>query len=319
LSPDALVCNQCHALTYGDDLEVLSAWAKSYEEKDQLQQAREQWEKALPLLPPDSTQAKWVSDKIRKLEVEANVRKIVKESPDKTPAWVKKLGPLAPIAVALAKGKSLLVIFKLKFLLSLVTFLGFYWALFGPKFGIGFAVLILIHEMGHYIDVKRRGLPVDMPVFLPGFGAYVKWQALGVSKTTRAAISLAGPLAGLLSAGACVLLWWHTGNQLWAALARTGAWLNVLNLIPIWVLDGGQAMLALNKIERILLLTLCLVLWLVVGEGVFFLVAAAACWRLFTRDIPAEPSHSITAYFAVVAASLAFVLWLVPGNGAGNF
>jgi len=43
----------------------------------------------------------------------------------------------------------------------------FYWALYGMKFGIGFAVLILVHEMGHFIDIKRRGLPADMPVFLP--------------------------------------------------------------------------------------------------------------------------------------------------------
>ena len=59
------------------------------------------------------------------------------------------------------------------------------------KFGIGFAALILIHEMGHFIDIKRRGLPAEMPVFLPGLGAYVRWQAMGVPLETRAAISLA--------------------------------------------------------------------------------------------------------------------------------
>jgi len=42
------------------------------------------------------------------------------------------------------------------------------------------------------------------------------------------------------SLAVCVLLWWKTGNGLWAALARAGAWLNVLNLIPVWLLDGGQ-------------------------------------------------------------------------------
>ncbi len=69
--------------------------------------------------------------------------------------------------------------------------------------------------------------------------------------------------------------------------ARAGAWLNVLNLIPIWLLDGGQAMLALDKIERGVVLTVCLALWMLLGENVFALVAGGACWRLFTKDVPA--------------------------------
>jgi hypothetical protein len=44
-------------------------------------------------------------------------------------------GPLAPIAVLLAKSKFLLTLFKLKSLLSLATFVAFYWSVYGPKFG----------------------------------------------------------------------------------------------------------------------------------------------------------------------------------------
>ena len=96
-------------------------------------------------------------------------------------SWLRLLGPLAPLAILLVKGKFLLALFKLKFLLSFGTFIAFYWALFGLKFGVGFALLILVHEMGHFVAIKRRGLPADMPVFLPGFGAYVRWTALGVT------------------------------------------------------------------------------------------------------------------------------------------
>jgi Zn-dependent protease len=232
---------------------------------------------------------------------------------------VNKLGPLAPIALVLVKGKTLfLTIFKLKFLLSLGAFMAFYWTLYGAKFGIGFAALILIHEMGHFVDIKRRGLPAEMPVFLPGLGAYVRWQALGVSGQARAAISLAGPLAGWIASVACALVWWKTGNSLWAALARAGAWLNVLNLIPVWILDGGQAVLVLDKTERIALVTTCVALSFVLGESIFFLVAAGAAWRLFTKDIPAQPNRAITAYFIGVLASLGLIMWLMPGQGFGN-
>src|ERR1700730_113988 len=113
--------------------------------------------------------------------------------------------------------------------LSFLAFVVIYSAASGVKFGIGFAVLILIHEMGHFVDIKRRGLPADMPVFLPGLGAYVRWQALGVPLETRAAVSLAGPLAGFLASLACAGLWWQTGHPFWAALARVGALLHLLN------------------------------------------------------------------------------------------
>jgi Zn-dependent protease len=144
-------------------------------------------------------------------------------------------------------------LFKLKFLLSLGPFVALYWTLYGAKFGVGFAILILVHEMGHFIDIKRRGLPADMPVFLPGLGAYVRWDAIGVSIRTRSFVSLAGPLAGCVGAAACALIWIGTGDKFWIGLASLSALLNVLNLIPVWVLDGGQAIAALNKNERITL------------------------------------------------------------------
>ena len=314
LAPEVLACPQCHALVHASELQSLAATAKRLEEQHQFLQARDHWLKALALLPRESSQAEWIRDNARKLELAAS-----QSAPQTSSRWVNKLGPLAPIALVLVKGKTLfLTIFKLKFLLSLGAFMAFYWTLYGAKFGIGFAALILIHEMGHFVDIKRRGLPAEMPVFLPGLGAYVRWQALGVSGQARAAISLAGPLAGWIASVVCALVWWKTGNSLWAALARAGAWLNVLNLIPVWILDGGQAVLVLDKTERIALVTTCVALSFVLGESIFFLVAAGAAWRLFTKDIPAQPNRAITAYFIGVLASLGLIMWLMPGQGFGN-
>ncbi len=206
--------------------------------------------------------------------------------------------------------------FSWKFLLSFVIFIAIYWAASGMNIGIGFAMLILIHEMGHFIDIKRRGLPADMPVFLPGVGAYVRWQALGVPLETRAAVSLAGPLAGFLASVACAALWWQTGNPLWASLARIGALLNVLNLVPIWVLDGGQAVLALSKMERIALLAASVALGIVLRESVFILIALGAVYQVFYgKNLPARSSRFITVYFIVVLAALGVMIRLMPGQG----
>jgi len=100
-------------------------------------------------------------------------------------------------------------------------------------------------------------------------------------------------------------------------IAGAGAWLNALNLIPVWILDGGQAVTALDKMERAVILTTCLALWALSREGVFLLVAAGTVWRLFTKDLPPQPSRSTTAYFVIVLAGLAVVMWLVPGKGFG--
>jgi Zn-dependent protease len=258
-------------------------------------------------LPEGSAQSKWVREHIRTLEQSAATL----DGHNKKKA-LGKLAPLGALGVLLAK------LLKLKFLFSLVAFMGVYWALWGARFGIGFAIQILIHEMGHYIDIKRRGLPAEMPVFLPGLGAYVKWQALGVPLETRAAVSLAGPLAGFLAALACAALWWQTGNPFWAALARVGAILNLLNLIPVWVLDGGQAALALSKAERIVLLIASVALGLVLGERLFFLVALGAGYRaFFSADLPAHPSHATTIYYVVVLTALGVIIYLMPGHGFG--
>ena len=114
------------------------------------------------------------------------------------------------------------------------------------------------------------------------------------------------------------MLWWQTGNPLWAGLARAGAVLNLLNLVPVWVLDGGQAARALSKTERLVLLTACLALWLVLKEGMFFLVAVGAGYQVFfAGDLPAHPSRATTIYFIAVLTALGVVLHLMPGTGMG--
>jgi hypothetical protein len=158
------VCGGCHALVHAEELERLANLAKAHEAQSKWSLAREEWLKTLELLPKDATQAEWV----RAHAVQLYAQAAAAQTEEDRTKWARRFGPLAPIVLLLLKGKTLLFsIFKLKFLFSLFAFVGVYWTLFGMKFGIGFTVLILIHELGHYIDIKRRGLPAEMPVFLP--------------------------------------------------------------------------------------------------------------------------------------------------------
>jgi Zn-dependent protease len=319
LPAGALACPQCNTLVYSHHLEQISKAANNLEQSKQtnhLAEARELWLSALPWLPRGSRQAEWIRERVLALDARINN---TSQQPAAQSKWIKRLGPLAPIAVLLAKAKTaLLLLFKLKFLLSFAAFFGVYWAIYGLWFGAGFALSILVHEFGHVIAVKRLGLKADLPVFLPGLGAYVRWQGFDISLASRAEIALAGPLAGLLAAGVCMALYVATQRPVFAALAHAGAWLNLLNLIPVWVLDGGQAVHALSRLQRGLLLATCIVFFLMTQQKAFLLVAAGMTYRLFTRDTPVEPSTRTVVFFTVLLFALGALLKIVPFQPLGR-
>jgi Zn-dependent protease len=313
LLADALECENCHALVHAAELEEIAASARQLEQRGDYMQARDLWVKALQWVPPGAKQAQWIranADRLGNLAAAFTSHKAATAAP--TPSWAKRFGPLAPLLLVLAKGKFLLSLFKLKFLLSLGSFIAVYWALYGIRFGIAFALLILLHEMGHYLEIKRRGLPADMPVFLPGIGAYVRWSALGVTTETRSYVSLAGPCAGAIGAAFCALVWWQTGDGFWVGLASLTAMLNLLNLIPVWVLDGGQTIAALDKNERIGLATGAVLLAALFGQPLFLLVAAGAAYRAFTKDLPPTPSYGVAVYYLLLLVGLGFLMQLAP-------
>jgi Zn-dependent protease len=318
-------------------MEQAAAQARTTEARGDLEQARQLWLAVLPFLPPDSKQAEWIRGHARDLEKTA-YEAHRPQDPNAKNKWAKRLGPLGPLAIVAAKFKTFIfAIFKFKFLFSFAAFIWVYWSLFGPIYGVGFALLIFVHEMGHYIEVKRRGLPADMPIFLPGLGAFVRWQAMGVPLETRAAVSLAGPFAGLLSSAICGLIFFKTGDFVWAALAKTGAWFNALNLIPIWIFDGAGASMPLNRLEKAMVMATAAGLGYAVDSGVFYFVAGGMLINLIISvarpaaqpaydtgsgqagGFPYSPtsgeqhsgSQMIAAYFIAVLAGLGGVLYLL--------
>ena len=249
LPPGTLACPECHTIVYARHLDAIARSAASLESEQKWMEARAAWGTALLWLPEGTKQAEQVQMRIDRIDALGRAKEENKAK------WTKRLGPLAPAFYFLLKAKTLiLALFKFKFLLSFVAFFGIYWAIFGWKFGLGLTLSILLHESGHYVAAKRRGLKVDLPVFIPGMGAYVRWYSQGMSLEELASISLAGPTAGLLVAAGCYGVYRITGIEVFGALAHAGAWLNLFNLVPVMGLDGAQAALALDRTQRALLL-----------------------------------------------------------------
>jgi Zn-dependent protease len=169
----------------------------------------------------------------------------------KQPSWFKRrLGPLlAAIAGFLAKLKSIILLLpKLKLLLTLGSMLvsiAAYSFLFGWTFAVGFVILLLVHETGHVIELRRQGIKASAPMFVPFLGAVISARSLGDNALAEARVGLAGPVLGSIGSAVCILIWHATGNDLWRALAFTGFFLNLFNLLPVVPLDGGRAMAAM--------------------------------------------------------------------------
>ena len=141
-------------------------------------------------------------------------------------------GPLVAAVVALAKWSFLLVKFG-----SIFIAVGGYALIWGWSFGAGFVALLLLHELGHYIEARREGLGPKLPVFIPFLGAYVRYTRGNPWQTAR--VAMAGPVLGGLASFAFYAAGRAQGSQLLQALAYFGFLLNLINLAPVGILDGG--------------------------------------------------------------------------------
>jgi len=140
--------------------------------------------------------------------------------------------PIVAAVIALAKFSFILVKFS-----SIFIAVGLYALFWGWKFAIGFVLLILVHELGHFVEAKREGLNPKLPVFIPFLGAYVRYTRGNPWQTARVAI--AGPIVGGLASLVCYAIGKAQGSDLFLALAYIGFLLNLVNLIPVGIFDGG--------------------------------------------------------------------------------
>src|SRR5438128_7842231 len=84
-------------------------------------------------------------------------------------------------------------------LLSVVLY-AFVW---GWRYAAGFVVLMFVHEMGHYIAARQRGLAVGAPTFIPFVGAWIEMKQMPHDAETEAYVGMGGPLLGTVGALAC--------------------------------------------------------------------------------------------------------------------
>lgn len=115
-----------------------------------------------------------------------------------------------------------------------------YALIFGIWYAVGFVALMFVHELGHYIAARRRGLDVGAPTFIPFVGAWIQLKQLPHDVETEAYIGIAGPLVGTIGALACYFVARSYDSTLLLAISYSGFFLNLFNLIPVSPFDGGR-------------------------------------------------------------------------------
>ncbi len=122
-----------------------------------------------------------------------------------------------------------------------------YSFLFGWPFAVGIVALLFVHEMGHALVMKLKGMPIGGMVFIPLLGAAVLMKRMPSNAKDEAEVGIAGPLAGALGASVCFLIAQSQPGSIWAPLAYFGFFINLFNLIPVLPFDGGRILAAVDR------------------------------------------------------------------------
>lgn len=147
----------------------------------------------------------------------------------------------------------LLILSKLKWVLALLKFsklggtlismiisLGAYAVFYGWRFAAVLVYLLFIHEMGHLIAAKQKGIKTSPAIFIPFAGAVIGMKETPKDAATEAFLAYGGPLAGLLSTLPPLAIYAFTHDPFWALAVMLGAMINLFNLFPVSPLDGGR-------------------------------------------------------------------------------
>jgi len=204
---------------------------------------------------------------------------------------------------------------------SMLLTIWVYASIYGLPFAAGFVLMILIHEMGHYVAARQRGLDVGLPAFIPFVGAWINLREQPRDSETEAYVAYAGPFVGTLAAFAAYFWGRHSGSDLWMALAYSGFMINLFNLIPLSPLDGGRITQVLSPRIWFLGLPMLAALFfyspspMLIMIGVLAVPSLIAAWRhdpnspeaLAYRSLP----DATRAEYAILYLGLAAVLALM--------
>ncbi|KNC79328.1 hypothetical protein SARC_08277 [Sphaeroforma arctica JP610] len=223
--------------------------------------------------------------------------------------------------LVMKKGVVALKIFKAAPVITMMLSSLAYSFVFGWPFAIGMVGSIFVHEMGHAIALVRYGIPISSMVFIPFMGAAVTSRIDKVHKFTAdkdVVVAMAGPVVGGTAATVLAVLGNASDSQLLLSLADWGYTVNLFNMLPIGMLDGGHVAKHLHRMMGVSGLALGggLMYTGTVTHPIFMLIMLSGAWTTGTRFFGQQKPHpygSLKNPLAVFAGYLALCAALFAG------
>jgi stage IV sporulation protein FB len=165
------------------------------------------------------------------------------------------------------KGKASVTIF------SIVLFVLAFVFIFSENINFVFYLLlvIFIHEMGHFYFMKLFNYKNVTLLFVPLFGAFVKGKKERYRQKQRIYVIMAGPLPGVIIGIMLLFMGDHYEAMWMIELALLFLFINMINLLPLDPLDGGQLFkILLNTNQELFQLIFSLISsLLLIGLGLY--------------------------------------------------
>lgn len=186
---------------------------------------------------------------------------------------------------------------------------------------IGFVVITLIHEIGHAVAIRAKGLRTGFMVFIPFVGGAVTLKDQPRTVFDDAIIGLAGPFFGTMASLVTLQIYKWNADPLYLWIAFLGFGLNLINMIPIGMLDGGRISAAITKW-----------MWVIGGGAIvykvinqpnplFILIAVLAAFQVYASivrektdphfyEISGSQRAAIAAFYFALVIFLGHQTWM---------
>jgi Zn-dependent protease len=324
IGPGLLACPGCARLVHREELKTLAGSAAIAEKAGDLTAALTAWRRTLELLPRGTQQHAQVQKRLQQLSAAVDgraapphgeVRGTNKGARAGTVAAMGAVGlalfkSKALIGLLLTNGKLLLLgLLKLPTLLSMIVYAQWMKGS-GIAFGVGLVASIYVHEVGHVAALRRYGIAASAPMFVPGFGAFVRLSQYPTDAHEEARTGLAGPLWGLVAAVVAAIAGALAHSAVASSVASLGATINLFNLVPVWFLDGSRGLRALSRAERFAVGGVGIACGLFLHQWMPAIVGAVAVFRGFGSDAHPEGDRGMVALFAVLLVALSLLATL---------
>jgi stage IV sporulation protein FB len=226
--------------------------------------------------------------------------------PLETPADGEQAYPPKPVIEETRQGSQLP-----RFIISVILFAVVFYFYAGTHWQAiaWLIVIIFIHELGHYLAMKIFKYKDLTIFFIPLLGAVAGGSKEKISQREKSIVLLAGPVPGILIGLGIFFLASEQNNFFLLRLSYAFVLLNVLNLLPIYPLDGGQLLktLFLHSRETVsfifIVLSVGVATWFAISREQWFLLIVPyflilRMWRQITigRVRKHLDSHHINYY-----------------------